>query len=519
MVTSSLRSFSRLASLLVVLGLLLGLCNVGCSDNYNKRYDAIVDTTVSYAFPWEGNTEGKTMPAEVTNLDVTAFDENGKEVVTTLATNIISSMTVNEDNYRVAKIKTRSNASEFQLFFKDNYGAVVTALRFKDCELTQDDYELTDEESQEITVNFSKDSGSTLVMNRNLLVTVSPQELANVSVNSSDETILSPDPNFIGSDNVFSFRILNTTETPVTLTVYVNGEVLAAAKYTVAAAPTLYTLVADYSLVSTELLPEGSVKGATINNEEAILDADAKTVTMNKYEADKYYIAFDIGTDDMVSTNKTVKFDPELAENGTITVMLTDEDFGIEPITYTLVANFSNVTADVFDKNAENLSATIDGQKAAVINTDNVYTATIESTNTENLTVQFTVGETLYTAKDITFNKKNADKDNVIVVFLKDSDFVVAKLYTLVADFTKVTLFDKDNPYLTVRFNGRLGDITREDGHYVASCKNMPAVGTLISFNIGNKEYGCLMGFTTPTDPSIEVLTCEIDDSYITIFR
>ncbi len=517
MVTSSLRSFSRLASLLVALGLLLGLCNVGCSENHNKRYNAVVDTNVMYAFPWEGENEGKIMPAEVTKLDVAAFDKDGKEVATTLATHRISDMPINKDNYRVAKIKTHSDASEFQLFFKDNSGAVVTALRFKDCKLTQDDYELVDENSQNMTVTFSKDPGSTLVMNRSLLVTVNPQDLANVSVNSSDETILGPDPNFIGSDNVFSFRILNTTETPVTLSVYVNGEVIATAKYTVAAAPTLYTLVADYSQVSTDILPEGSVKGATINNEEATLDAEAQTVTMSKYEADKYYIAFDIGTDNMVTTNKPVKFDPELAEGGTITVILTDADFGVEPITYTLVANFSNITANVFDKNTEHLAATIDDQVATVINTDGVYTASIESQNTENLTIQFIVGEVLYTAKGITFNKKNADKDNVIVVFLKDSDFAVGKLYTLVADFSKVTLFDKNDPNLFVRFNGLLADLTIEDGQYLASRKNMAATGTTITFTIGDVTYVTLMGFTPPADPDIEVLTCEIDDSSLTI--
>ena len=124
MVTKTAKSLTRFTSLLLALGLLLGLTVVGCSDeDRDTNQHPAADALINYAFQWAGDENGK-VAAEAVTAEAKAYDAEGAAVDCSVAESEIEKMEY-ADTYRYAEITTKSNATELHVIFKDAEGNVV----------------------------------------------------------------------------------------------------------------------------------------------------------------------------------------------------------------------------------------------------------------------------------------------------------------------------------------------------------------------------------------------------------
>ncbi len=124
MVTKTAKNLTRFTSLLLALGLLLGLTVVGCSDeDRDTNQQPAVDALINYAFSWAGDEEAK-IAADAVTAEAKTYDADGEAVECEIDVDQISQMDL-EDSYRQAYIATKSNATELHMIFKDADGNVV----------------------------------------------------------------------------------------------------------------------------------------------------------------------------------------------------------------------------------------------------------------------------------------------------------------------------------------------------------------------------------------------------------
>ena len=93
----------------------------------------------------------------------------------------------------------------------------------------------------------------------------------------------------------------------------------------------VYTLVADVSEVTLFAVDEDTM--ATINGVAAVVDDTAMTATVAEQEAGTYDVVFTVTGEESEQTYTAtgIVFDAATAEEGVITVNLTDDDFAAEP--------------------------------------------------------------------------------------------------------------------------------------------------------------------------------------------